>query len=41
MHKDFPEVRQLVKQAAANDPSEDVRKAAAEIMATYPEDYFK
>lgn len=41
MHKDFPEVLQLVKQAAANDPSEDVRKAAAEIIAAYPEDYFK
>ncbi|MBW2340163.1 MAG: HEAT repeat domain-containing protein [Deltaproteobacteria bacterium] len=40
VHKSFPEVRQLVKQSATNDPSKEVRKAAAEIMAMYPKDYF-
>jgi hypothetical protein len=40
VHKSFPEVRRLVKQSATNDPSEEVRKAAAEIMAMYPKDYF-
>jgi len=40
VHKSFPEVRRIVKQSATNDPSEEVRKAAAEIMALYPKDYF-
>jgi len=40
VHKSFPEVRQLVKQSATSDPSKEVRKAAAEIMAMYPKDYF-
>jgi len=40
VHKSFPEVRQLVKQCATNDPSKEVRKAATEIMAMYPRDYF-
>jgi hypothetical protein len=40
VHKSFPEVRRLVKQSAAHDPSKEVRKAAAEIMAMYPGDYF-
>ena len=40
LHESFPEVRRLVRQSAANDPSKEVRKAAAEIMAMYPGDYF-
>jgi len=40
VQKEFPEVRQLVKQAAMNDSSEEVRKAAADILAAYPKDYF-
>jgi len=40
VHKSFPEVRGLVKQSATSDPSEEVRNAAAEIMAMYPKDYF-
>jgi hypothetical protein len=40
VHKSFPEVRRLVKQSASHDPSKEVRKAAAEIMAMYPSDYF-
>ncbi|MFL6277755.1 MAG: HEAT repeat domain-containing protein [Blastocatellia bacterium] len=39
-HETFPEARQLVKQAATGDRSEDIRKAAADIMAMYPKDYF-
>ncbi len=37
----FPEVRRLVKKAASEDPSEDIRKAARNIMTQYPEGYFK
>ena len=37
----FPEVRRLIKKAASEDPSEDVRKAAKNIMAQYPESNFK
>ncbi len=40
-HKAFPEIRNLVKKAASEDPSEDVRKAAKNIIAQYPQDYFK
>jgi len=40
VHKSFSEVRRIVKQSATNDPSEEVRKAAAEIIALYPKDYF-
>ena len=40
VHKSFPEVRRIVKQSATNDPSKEVRNAAAEIMAMYPKDYF-
>jgi HEAT repeats len=39
-HETFPEVRRLVKEAAKTDPSKEVRKAAAEIVAMYPESYF-
>jgi len=39
-HQAFPEVRRLVKEAAKTDPSKEVRKAAAEIVAMYPEAYF-
>jgi len=41
VHEAFPEVRRLVKQAATNDSSKDVRKAAADIMARYGQAYFK
>jgi hypothetical protein len=37
----FPEVRRLVKKAASEDPSEDIRKAARNIMTQYSEGYFK
>jgi hypothetical protein len=36
VRESFPEVRRVVKWAAAKDASKDVRKAAAAIMATYP-----
>ena len=39
--KAFQEVRSLVKKAASEDPSEDVRKTAKNIMSQYPESYFK
>ena len=39
-HKAFPEVRKLVKQASIDDRSQEVRKAAAQIVAMYPPDYF-
>jgi len=35
----FPEIRQLVRAAARNDASKDVRKAAAEIIARYGKEY--
>lgn len=35
-HEAFPEVRQLVKQAAQNDVSKDVQEAAASIMKMFP-----
>jgi HEAT repeat protein len=41
VHENFPEARRIVKQAADNDPSEEVRKAAKYIMAMYPESYFE
>ncbi len=41
VHETFPEVRKIVKQAAQNDPVKEVRKAANDIIAMYPEDYFK
>jgi HEAT repeat protein len=34
-HDEFPEVRRIVEQAAARDPSSEVRKAAGEIMKMY------
>jgi hypothetical protein len=34
-HDEFPEVRQIVEQAAARDPASEVRKAAGEIMKMY------
>jgi hypothetical protein len=37
-HQAFPEVRRLVKQAALKDPSKEVRKAAAEIVSTFPKE---
>jgi len=37
----FPEVRRLIKRAASEDPSEEVRKVAKNIMSQYPENYFK
>jgi len=40
VHKSFTEVCRLVRDAAINDPSKDVRKVAAEIIARYPKDYF-
>lgn len=40
-HQAFPEVRNLVKKAASADPSEEVRKAAKNLMNQYPESYFK
>jgi hypothetical protein len=40
VHENFPEARRIVKQAADNDPSEEVRKAAKYIIAMYPESYF-
>jgi hypothetical protein len=40
-HQAFPEIRRLLKEAAKTDRSEDVRKAAAEIVAMYPENYFE
>jgi hypothetical protein len=39
--EDFPEIKRLIKETAAKDPSKDVRKAASEIMVRYPKDYFK
>jgi HEAT repeat protein len=36
----FPEVRHLVKKAS-KDPSKEIQKAAADIMAKYPKTYFK
>lgn len=39
-HEAFPEVRQLVKQAAQNDVSKDVQEAAANIVKMYPQGYF-
>lgn len=41
VHQAFPEVGHLVKKAALEDPSEDVRKAAKNIITQYPEGYFK
>ncbi|MEI2579915.1 HEAT repeat domain-containing protein [Scytonema sp. PRP1] len=41
VHEQFPEVRQLVKQAAEKDVSPDVQKEAANIIATYPQGYFE
>ena len=38
--EEFPEVKKLMKEAAAKDPSKDVRKAASDIMARYPKGYF-
>jgi hypothetical protein len=40
-HEAFPEVRRLVKRAAAKDPSTDIRKAAGEIVTQYGKEYFK
>jgi HEAT repeat protein len=37
----FPEARRLVREAAAKDTAAAVRKAAAEIIADNPNDYFK
>jgi len=39
--QNFPEVRQLIKKTASEDSSEEVRKAAKNIMIQYPENYFK
>jgi HEAT repeat protein len=39
-HATFPEVRGLVKRAAAKDRSKDVRKAASVIISGYPKNYF-
>ncbi len=41
VHDDFPEVNKLVKLAATKDKSKSIRNAAADIMAKYPEGYFK
>jgi hypothetical protein len=38
--EEFPEIRKLIKEAAAKDSSKDIRKAAGDIMARYPKDYF-
>ena len=40
VHQAFPEVRKLVKEAATKDASQNVRKAAGDIMAIYPKGYF-
>jgi hypothetical protein len=40
VHQAFPAVSKLVRDAAAKDASQDVRKAARDIMAIYPEGYF-
>ena len=40
VEEQFSEVRQVVKQSAKKDVSPDVRKEAANIMATYPQGYF-
>ncbi len=37
----YPEVRQMVRKAAAADRSKEVRKAAKDIMSRYPKSYFK
>jgi len=37
VHQAFPEVRKLVKEAATKDASQDIRKAAADILAMNPE----
>lgn len=39
-HQAYPEVQGLVKEAARTDASKEVRKAATEIVAMYPEGYF-
>ena len=39
--EDFPEIKRLIKETAAKDSSKDVRKAASDIMARYPKEYFK
>jgi len=38
-HEAFPEIKELIKQAASQDPAKDVRKAAREIMAQNPNDF--
>jgi len=38
-HEAFPEIKELIKQAASQDPDKDVRKAAREIMAQNPNDF--
>ena len=40
-HEAFPEIRGVVKKAAAKDSSQDVQKAARNIIAQYPKGYFK
>lgn len=40
-HKAFPEIRNLVKKAASEDSSEEVRKAAKNMLTQYPESHFK
>ena len=38
--EEFPEIKKLIKEATAKDSSKDIRKAAGDIMARYPKEYF-
>ena len=39
--KSYPEVRRLIRQAAENDQSEDLRKSVKGLMGVYPDEYFR